>query len=120
MNELDLTTLVTGYNLILAGGSFGLTSAIRAAAPEFFEARLGKRLLPLLPVILAVVGAVLGVCEGAETLQARVMLGILIGFFSGHLFKLGKTSVMGAGLPERRGRSNSVNTVPDNADTENN
>lgn len=100
MSELDLASLVTGRNLVLAGAAFVITSTLRTTFKAFFATRLGTRMLPLLPIMLALIGAFLGVGEGAETWQDKLVLGLIAGFAAGHLFKMGKTSVMGIGLPE--------------------
>lgn len=102
MSEIDLTSLLTGKNLVLAGGSFALTTSVRASFKDFFATRLGARFLPLLPVIFGIIGALAGVCDGVTAWQDRVMLGALLGFTAGHVFKMGKQSVMGIGLPEKK------------------
>lgn len=101
MSEIDLTSLITGKNLVLAGGSFALTTSMRASFKDFFATRAGARLLPLLPVIFGIVGALMGVCDGVTAWQDRVMLGALLGFTAGHVFKMGKQSIMGIGIPEK-------------------
>jgi hypothetical protein len=101
---MDLTSLITGKNLVLAGGVFALTTTIRMSFKEFFKTRGGERLLPVLPIVLGVIGALMGICENVTTWQDKLMVGVIAGFTAGHLFKMGKTSMMGIGLPEKKGK----------------
>lgn len=98
-NDLDLTSLITGQNLVLLGGCFALTATLRASFKEFFaDKSWGHRLLPILPLVFGMVGALAGVCEGVTTTGSKIMLGLIAGFLAGHGFKIGKTSVLGFGL----------------------
>lgn len=100
MDNLDLTSLLTGKNLILTGGVFALTTALREMFKVFFVSTSGQRILPILPLVFGVAGALAGVCDGVTEWQGRLMLGLIAGFAAGHLFKVGKTSLMGAGVEE--------------------
>jgi hypothetical protein len=99
VNDFDLTSLLTGNNLILVGACFGLTAALRSVFPEFFAAGLGHRLLPLLPLILGMLGALMGVCDGASSIASKIMLGVIAGTAAGHGFKVGRTSILGFNVP---------------------
>ena len=112
MNEMDLTSLVTGKNLVLAGGAFALTTTMRMSFKDFFKTRAGERLLPILPVLLGVIGALMGICENAATWQDKLIIGFIAGFTAGHLFKMGKASVMGIGIPEKKGKDDAEEEDP--------
>jgi len=96
----DLSDLVTGQNLIFAAGVFVLVSILRTTFKGFFEGKLGQRLLPVLPVVFGLAGAFLGLGEGAKRWQDKIVLGLIVGFVSAHIFKLGKTSVLGYGVDD--------------------
>jgi hypothetical protein len=100
MGDLDVSSLVTGKNLLLAGSVFALTTGAREMFKAFFASTLGQRFLPVLPLVLGVIGALLGICDGASEWQSRLAVGLIAGFAAGHLFKVGKTSLMGAGIDE--------------------
>ena len=98
MDNLDLTSLFTGNNLILIGGVFALTTALRESFKSFFASSFGQRALPVIPLIFGIVGALAGVCDGVTTWQGKLMLGLIAGFAAGHLFTVGKTTLLGAGV----------------------
>lgn len=100
MDNLDLTSLLTGKNLLLTGGVFALTTAIREVFKVFFASASGQRILPVIPLIFGVAGALAGVCDGVVEWQGRLMLGLIAGFAAGHLFKIGKTTFMGSGVED--------------------
>jgi hypothetical protein len=100
MGDLDVSNLITGKNLLLGGAAFALTTGARETFKGFFASVLGQRLLPLVPLVLCVAGALMGICDGATEWQSRLALGLIVGFAAGHLFKIGKTSIMGAGIEE--------------------
>jgi outer membrane biosynthesis protein TonB len=97
---MDVSAILTGTNLLLASGIFVLITVLRVPFKSIFESRNGQRFLPLLPLVLGVVGALLGACSNCSTWQEKVLIGLLAGFASSHFFKLGKTTVFGWGLPE--------------------
>ncbi len=98
MADLDLTNLLTGNNLLLTGGVFAATSGLRGAIPDFFANKIGQRTLPVIPLVLGIVGALAGVCDGVSTWEGEVMLGMIAGTVAGQGFKLGKTTLLGAGI----------------------
>lgn len=98
---MDVSTILTGTNLLLAGAIFVLLTVGRLVFPGFYVSRLGQRLLPVLPLVLGVVGALLGMCSNAPTWQEKVLVGIIAGFAASNLFKIGKTTVIGWGLPDK-------------------
>ena len=99
-DSLDLTSLITGNNLILAGGTFAIMATLRKSFKDFFATTFGQRVLPILPLLIAIGGALGGVCDGVTTWQDKVMLGCICGFAAGHLFKLGRTSLLGIGVDD--------------------
>ena len=99
---MDLAALITGKNLLLMAGCFALTTVARKSAKPFFDAGIGERLLPLLPLLFGVLGALMGVCENAPTVGDKVVMGLIAGFAASHMFKLGKTTVMGFGVAPKK------------------
>ena len=102
MEGMLLDQLLTGRNLMLAGGIFVLMSVMRVPMKDFYDSRLGQRLLPLIPIVLGVAGAFAGLCDG-KVWQDKLLIGLIAGWASSHTFKLGRTSVMGYGLPDADG-----------------
>lgn len=98
---MDFSALLVGKNFVLLGGVFALTSTVRSTFKPFFDAGLGERLLPLVPLILGVLGALMGISENAPGVEDKVGVGLIAGFTAGHIFKLGKTSVLGFGVTPR-------------------
>lgn len=98
MGDLDLPSLITGQNLLLTGGIFAFTTVLRQTFKTFFLGTLGQRLLPIIPLLLGVAGALGGISEKAANWQSEVMLGMICGFLASNFFKVGKTTVMGIGV----------------------
>lgn len=96
----EVSELVSGRNATLAGAAFVAVALLKNLAPGFVGTRVGKRLLPVLPVLLCIVGAFLGFADPAMTAtwQDKMMVGLLSGATSAWLFKMGKTTVLGRGL----------------------
>lgn len=88
--------LVTGRNLSLAGGIVVVVMVFRQLFPAAWKTPLGKRVLPVLPILLGVLGAIAGMAEAASW-QDRVVVGLLAGYVAAHSFQVGKTSVLGYG-----------------------
>lgn len=110
---MDFASLLAGKNITLMGGVFALTTTFRLSFKPFFESGLGERLMPLLPLLLGVAGAFLGMCENAPTGADKTGIGLVAGFAAGHLFKLGKTSVMGYGITPKTSKSDAEEPAPD-------
>lgn len=98
---MDFSALLVGKNFILLGGVFALTTTVRSTFKPFFDAGMGERLLPLVPLILGILGALMGISENAPTVADKVGIGLIAGFTAGHIFKLGKTSVLGYGVTKK-------------------
>ena len=94
--------LLTGRNLMLAGAIFVILTAMKTPFKDFWASHWGQRLLPVLPLVLGIGGGFLGLCDCA-TWQDKLLIGILAGFASANFFKVGKTTVLGYGLPEMGG-----------------
>ena len=107
-----LEELLTGRNISLAGGIFVVTWAIKGFLfPEFWKGRLGQRFLPLLPLALGLAGAFCGVCDCAVW-QDKLLIGLIAGWASSNVFKIGRTSIMGYGLPDADGDGIPDSPVP--------
>lgn len=97
---MDLATLLQGNNLLLMGATVAITTTVRTMFPAFFTKHWGERLLPLLPLLIGIIGALIGVSEG-DTVSEKIAIGLLAGFTGGQLFKIGRTTFMGYGVVPR-------------------
>lgn len=95
---MDMTDLLSGSNMMLAGAIFVLISGIKMVAPGFFQTKAGQRLLPVLPPILGIGGAFAGFGPPGYNVQNKIMLGVIAGYVAAHSFKICKSSVLGFGL----------------------
>lgn len=94
---------VSPANLLLAAAIYVLVTALKQALPGLTTTRLGRRVLPILPVILGVLGALAGFVDSAiDRLPDRIAVGVLSGAFSAWGFKFVQKTVRGvvAGDPE--------------------
>lgn len=99
----DLTTLLSGENAALIGAVVAILSTLKSMFPKRFQSRKVKRFVPLMPIAIALLAVFLGFGEAGEfemRWQARIVLGCLIGFTAGQLYKAGRTSIFGWGLPD--------------------
>lgn len=92
--------LLTGRNVSLAGGIFVCLSMAKKMAPAFFKARVGQRVLPVLPIILGEIGAFINLSDAVKW-QDKLLVGLIAGWAAGNVFKVGKTSLLGYGLPDK-------------------
>ena len=98
----DISALVTGENAALVAGVLAVCSTVRGVFKPFFKSKLGQRLLPLMPVLLGIAGAMARIGNaGSNEWQSRLVLGVIAGFTAGQLFKAGKTSVFGWGIEDQ-------------------
>lgn len=97
---MDYATVISGKNLLLGAAVLAVCSALKSAFPEYFKGHWGMRVLPILPLVLGVIGAFLGVTE-AETVADKIVNGLISGFGAGQAFKIAKTSVLGYDVPAR-------------------
>lgn len=95
---MDISSLLTGRNAMLPVGVYAVTQALKMALPKVFQSSVGQRLVPLIPLVLGIGLALVGIGEGAPRWQDRILLGLLAGFTASHLFKVGKTSLLGWGI----------------------
>lgn len=95
---MNVEDLVTGKNLELAGSIFVLMSVIKQIVPTFWKTKIGQRILPVLPILIGVAGAFIGLCENCVTWQDKLLIGLLAGAAAAHTFKLARTSLVGYGL----------------------
>ena len=96
---LDVTSFFEGKNLLLYAAIFMLTGAIRASLHTFFDKSLGQRLLPLLPMVLGALLAVVGISEPMDSKLDAAVFGLISGGIVGHAYKTGRTAIMGYGVP---------------------
>lgn len=98
--RMDLASMLTDPSkaaLPIAAGV--LTQVLRASLSGLERHGWGKRLLPLLPVIIAVALAMAGV-GAAGAWRERLLFGIFSGALAGHGYKLLKTTLAGRGLSD--------------------
>jgi len=98
----DLTSLITGENAALVGAIVAILSTMKAVLPKVFLKPRVKRFVPLAPMVLGVIAAYLGFGEAGDALsswQDKLVLGFIVGFSAGQLYKAGKTSFFGWGAP---------------------
>lgn len=99
-----LSSLLTGENAGLIGAIVALISMAKAVKPQLFLKPRFKRIVPILPVILGLVAVFLGFGTAGDSVtdwQDRIVLGVLIGFTAGQLYKAGRTSIFGWGIPNQ-------------------
>jgi hypothetical protein len=102
MNEL--TTLLTGENAGLIGAIVVVLSTAKASVPKLFAKASVKRFIPLAPIVLGIIATYLGFGTAGDaiaTWQSQLVLGCLIGFTAGQLYKAGKTSIFGWGIADK-------------------
>lgn len=74
-----------------------LTSVVRAVLSPFFGTTLGQRLLPMLPFFVAVACSVFGLSVEGSVWE-RIAIGLFAGALAGQGYKVGRTTIAGAGL----------------------
>lgn len=112
---MEISSLVSGKNLTLAGSVFVLVMLLKTSFPEFFKSNAGKRLLPVLPMLLAVVAAFFGFCDVAlaPSWQDKLMTGLLTGAYASWFYKVGRTTILGRDLEAPLGGVSVPPTEPD-------
>jgi hypothetical protein len=114
----DLSSYVTGENAALVAGVVAVCSTLKATFKGFFKGKVGQRLLPLMPVLLGTAGAMCGIGDaGADTWQAKLVLGVICGFTAGQLFKAGKTSIFGWGIEDQPKQLEGGSSPPDEGES---
>jgi len=96
-SALMVDQLLTGRNIELAAAVFIVMSLIRMPFKAFLGTKIGQRVMPVLPVLLGISGAFVGLCDGAVW-KDKLLIGLIAGWASSHTFKLGRTSIMAYGL----------------------
>lgn len=97
----DLSSLLTGENAALIGAIVALLSTVKAVWPSLFTKPMVMRFLPLMPIVLGVAAVFIGFGDAGYAIsewQSKLLLGCLVGFTSGQLYKAGRTSIFGWGL----------------------
>jgi len=111
---LDVTSFFEGRNLLLYAGIFMLTGAVvsvgNVGEKKFFLTDLGQRLMPIIPLVIGVLLAVVGVSEPMASKMDAAVFGMISGGIVGHAYKTGRTSVLGYGLPNKVGTKPEVLT----------
>ena len=94
--------LATQQNLMLVGAVFAVLQTLKMAIPKWSSTKLGQRLMPVIPEVLGVVGALAGLSSG-KTWQENVAIGLMAGFAASKGFKFGKTTLLGKGVKDKSG-----------------
>lgn len=85
---------------LLIAACVGLTMTLRFTVSGFFASKIGRRLLPLVPLSIGLLGAGAGLVQGSSAVE-RCVRGLLLGALAAHAFKATRTTVLGLGLPSR-------------------
>jgi len=110
---VDFDSLMSWVNLSLAGAIFVVTATLKQILGKFFTSPVGQRLLPLIPLVLGVGLSLAGFHDGRMSRwQDLVIVGVLSGAFSGQIFKIGRTSLLGRGLDPTAPESSASVTPP--------
>lgn len=91
--------LATTENLMLVGAIFAVLQVVKMVVPKWASTKLGQRLTPIIPEVLGVGGALMGLGSG-NTWQEKIAMGLMAGFAASKGFKVGKTTVLGKGISE--------------------
>lgn len=100
----ELSILVSGENAGVIGAIIAMISTAKASVPKLFTKPRFKRWVPVLPIVLGLLAVFLGFGTAGDSVtdwQDRVVLGSIIGFTAGQLYKAGKTSIFGWGIPNK-------------------
>jgi hypothetical protein len=92
--------IVTLPNAILALAVWAILVTVRKLRPATESNRSFQRALPLLPPILGVLGSLIGLGSGVGFAE-KIAIGLIFGTIAGQGFKIGKTSILGVGLPPK-------------------
>jgi len=95
---MDPNDMLNGANVILVTMIVAITSAIKFLFSDFFESALGKRLLPVVPIVLGIIGGLVGIAQPAETILDKIMVGLMSGLSAAMSYKIGHTTIMGNGV----------------------
>lgn len=98
---MEATELINGANIVLVTLVLAITSGLKIAFDSFFSSKLGQRLLPIVPIILGVIGGLVGIADPAETIVDKITVGFLSGLSAAVAYKLGKTTILGQGVKEK-------------------
>ncbi len=89
-----------GTDMALVAMVLTLMTILKSLFEGFFKKRIVKRFLPVIPVIISVIISALGLMDNEMEMKSRLFIGTMSGITAAYLFKLGKTTVMGAGVDE--------------------
>lgn len=90
--------LLNGANAALVSMVVMLTLVVKSVGGPFFDKALGQRLLPLVPLVLAVALSFLGLASPADSVTDKLLVGLLSGLAASASYKVVKTSVLGSGV----------------------
>lgn len=96
---MDLQSLLSPSNVALPFAAGLLTAISRKVAGPNADGPLGQRLLPAAPFFWGLVLA-LGGIGTAGSWRDRLLVGLIAGATSSAVYKLARTTVLGAGLEE--------------------
>jgi len=96
---MDLQSLLSPSNVALPFLAGLLTAICRRVAGASADGPLGQRLLPAAPFFWGLTFALAGIGT-AGAWRDRVLIGLIAGATSSAIYKLARTTVLGAGLEE--------------------
>lgn len=88
---MDPSSVLSGVNTIVCAMIVALVGAFRAAFPEFFRSRRGRRVLPFLPLALGAVFGAAGLCDTTMFREPSRLASIVTGALCGALGASAKT-----------------------------
>ena len=83
--------------LYLMGATWVIMETLRRVLPEKVTASQAyTRLTPVLPLLLCIAGAwIPGILDPAMSVSSRILVGIILGYASGHMHKILMQTVLG-------------------------
>ena len=92
--------MLSGANVVLIAIILTVTGAIKSIFPDCFGSKTGQRILPIIPIVLGIAGALAGLGSpgAAATILDKVMVGLMSGLSAAISFKLARTTVLGKGI----------------------
>lgn len=96
---MDLQDIFQARNLLLALVINLLTQFVRVSTGTWDKTRTGKRLLPLLPLVISLCLTMAGASTARTTLD-RFMAGVVLAAISTVVYKLLRTTAFGRGIAD--------------------
>jgi hypothetical protein len=89
-----INQMLLGKNLWLVAGIFVLMQTGKMLFPTVWTIKIMLRFDPLIPLVLGVAGALVGLSNATDP-KSEVLMGFVLGFLAAHVFTLGRTTLLG-------------------------